>query len=59
MNAIKECGTKNPVFLFDEVDKIGADYKEILLLRCWKYWIRNRTKILPITIWKCRLTFQR
>ena len=27
MNAIKECGTKNPVFLFDEVDKIGADYK--------------------------------
>lgn len=27
INAIKECGTKNPVFLFDEVDKIGADYK--------------------------------
>ena len=27
MNAIKECGTENPVFLFDEVDKIGADYK--------------------------------
>lgn len=27
MSAIKECGTKNPVFLFDEVDKIGADYK--------------------------------
>ena len=27
INAIKESGTKNPVFLFDEVDKIGADYK--------------------------------
>ena len=27
INAIKECGTSNPVFLFDEVDKIGADYK--------------------------------
>lgn len=27
MTSIKECGTKNPVFLFDEVDKIGADYK--------------------------------
>ncbi len=27
INSIKECGTKNPVFLFDEVDKIGADYK--------------------------------
>ena len=27
ISAIKECGTRNPVFLFDEVDKIGADYK--------------------------------
>lgn len=27
MSAIKEGGTNNPVFLFDEVDKIGADYK--------------------------------
>ncbi len=27
ITAIKECGTKNPVFLFDEVDKIGADFK--------------------------------
>ena len=27
INAIKDSGTANPVFLFDEVDKIGADYK--------------------------------
>ena len=27
ISAIKDAGTKNPVFLFDEVDKIGADYK--------------------------------
>lgn len=27
MNSIKDSGVKNPVFLFDEVDKIGADYK--------------------------------
>ncbi len=27
MSAIKEAGTNNPVFLFDEVDKIGSDYK--------------------------------
>src|SRR5699024_7126275 len=27
INAIKDAGTNNPVFLFDEVDKIGADYK--------------------------------
>ncbi|MBQ2845973.1 MAG: endopeptidase La, partial [Firmicutes bacterium] len=27
ISAIKDSGTKNPVFLFDEVDKLGADYK--------------------------------
>lgn len=27
ITSIKDCGTKNPVLLFDEVDKIGADYK--------------------------------
>ena len=27
ISAIKDCGTSNPVFLFDEVDKIGADYR--------------------------------
>lgn len=27
ITSIKECGTKNPIFLFDEVDKIGADFK--------------------------------
>ena len=27
IDAIKKCGTSNPVFVLDEVDKIGADYK--------------------------------
>jgi len=27
ISAIKECGSSNPVFLFDEVDKIGSDFK--------------------------------
>ncbi len=27
INSIKDAGSNNPVFLFDEVDKIGADFK--------------------------------
>ena len=27
INCIKDAGTKNPIFLFDEVDKLGADYR--------------------------------
>ena len=27
ISAIKECGSSNPVFLFDEVDKIGSDFR--------------------------------
>ncbi|MBP3385027.1 MAG: endopeptidase La, partial [Firmicutes bacterium] len=27
ISAMKECGSNNPVFLFDEVDKLGSDFK--------------------------------
>lgn len=27
ISSIRECGSNNPLFLFDEIDKIGADFK--------------------------------
>lgn len=27
INAVKQCGTRNPLILLDEIDKLGSDYK--------------------------------
>jgi ATP-dependent Lon protease len=43
IQAIKRAGTRNPAFMLDEVDKLGADWREDPAAHCWKCWIPLKT----------------
>lgn len=47
---------RNPLFLLDEIDKMGSDMRAILLQLCWRYWIPSRTTHSTTTIWKWTMT---
>lgn len=49
INGMIDCGADNPVFLLDEVDKLGLTSGVTRLPPCWKCWIRNRTAISATT----------
>ena len=39
---MRRVGSNNPVFMMDEIDKVGAIFAATPPRRCWRCWIRSR-----------------
>ena len=52
LQKLSKVGVRNPLFLLDEIDKMGMDHRVIQPPHCWKSWTLNRIKHLTIIIWK-------
>ena len=56
MTALSQAGSRNALLLLDEVDKMGADYRGIRLLRCWRCWMQSRTARIATIMLRSPLT---
>ena len=52
LQKLSKVGVKNPLFLLDEIDKMGMDNRETLLQRCLRCWTPSKITILMTTTWR-------